>query len=91
MTTNGKIPHIQSKEDIRNVELPESCAVGAYDANVDALSDHYSLYPNKWARWRGMIREPAAEFLGTMVLVLFGNGITCQVSDLTNQGQALWY
>ena len=28
---------------------------------------------------RDYIREPAAEMLGTMILVLFGNGVDCQV------------
>jgi len=46
---------------------------------LEKLSEHYAMYPNTWARLRGVIREPAAEFLGTMVLVLFGDGVVCQV------------
>jgi aquaglyceroporin related protein, other eukaryote len=30
-------------------------------------------------RSREKLREPAAEMLGTMVLILFGNGVNCQV------------
>ena len=78
---HGKAPRISSKEDVRHVELPESLPVAAYDADADNVSDHYLFYPNTWARWRGMIREAAAEFLGTMVLVLIGDGVTCQVSS----------
>ncbi|KDQ62611.1 hypothetical protein JAAARDRAFT_466206 [Jaapia argillacea MUCL 33604] len=37
------------------------------------------MYPNMWSRIRAVLREPAAEFLGTMVLVIFGNGVDCQV------------
>jgi len=36
-------------------------------------------YPNRWAHIRSYIREPAAEFLGTMILIIFGNGVNCQV------------
>ncbi|KAF8530054.1 major intrinsic protein superfamily membrane channel protein [Hysterangium stoloniferum] len=42
---------------------------------LEELTEHCVMYPNIWAQWRGMIREPAAEFLGTMVLILFGNGV----------------
>lgn len=27
-----------------------------------------------------MIREPAAEFLGVMILIIFGTGVVCQVT-----------
>ncbi|KAF9557543.1 putative aquaporin 4 [Agrocybe pediades] len=37
------------------------------------------IYPNRWARYREYIREPFAEFLGVMVLIMFGNGVDCQV------------
>ncbi|KAF4617356.1 hypothetical protein D9613_005826 [Agrocybe pediades] len=37
------------------------------------------VYPNKWARYREYIREPFAEFLGVMILIIFGNGVNCQV------------
>ncbi|KAK2460762.1 hypothetical protein APHAL10511_007232 [Amanita phalloides] len=33
----------------------------------------------KWWRYRQIIREAAAEFLGVMILVIFGNGVDCQV------------
>jgi len=34
---------------------------------------------NPWARFRYSMREPLAEFLGTCILIIFGNGINCQV------------
>ncbi|KAI0087004.1 aquaporin-like protein [Irpex rosettiformis] len=40
---------------------------------------HYTKYPNRWSRIREYIREPAAEFLGVMILIIFGNGVDCQV------------
>jgi aquaglyceroporin related protein len=35
--------------------------------------------PNKWAKFRHSMREPVAEFLGTMILIIFGTGVDCQV------------
>ncbi|KAJ7864647.1 aquaporin [Mycena leptocephala] len=42
---------------------------------------HLSLYssPNSRATGKEMLREPIAEFLGVMVLVIFGAGVNCQV------------
>ena len=34
--------------------------------------------------YRQMIQEPAAEFLGTAILVGFGNAVNCQVALSTN-------
>ncbi|KAK9898544.1 aquaporin [Cystobasidium minutum MCA 4210] len=51
----------------------------------DSLSSHDSdfsdleaEYPNPWARFRHALREPFAEFLGTMLLVMFGTGVSLQ-------------
>ncbi|KAF9450558.1 major intrinsic protein superfamily membrane channel protein [Macrolepiota fuliginosa MF-IS2] len=35
-------------------------------------------HPNWWSKYRMMIREPAAEFLGVAILIIFGNGVVCQ-------------
>ncbi|KAI6147149.1 major intrinsic protein superfamily membrane channel protein [Pisolithus tinctorius] len=42
-------------------------------------------YPNRWSKIRDYIREPAAEFLGTMILVIFGCGSNCQVVLSSNK------
>lgn len=39
-------------------------------------------------RQRQIIREAAAEFLGVMILILFGNGVDCQVVLSGNPGVA---
>lgn len=39
-----------------------------------------STLKNVTALHRYFIREPAAEFLGTMVLIMFGMGVDCQVT-----------
>ncbi|KAF8799028.1 aquaporin [Phlegmacium glaucopus] len=36
-------------------------------------------YPNRWSRYRAFIREPFAEFLGVVILIIFGTGVDCQV------------
>ncbi|KZT36216.1 aquaporin [Sistotremastrum suecicum HHB10207 ss-3] len=41
--------------------------------------NHVTSFPNRWSRIRYWLREPAAEFLGTMILIIFGNGVDCQV------------
>lgn len=45
---------------------------------------HYTSYPNQWSKIRELIKEPAAEFLGTMFLCIFGLGVQCQVVLATN-------
>ncbi|KAH8114776.1 aquaporin [Phellopilus nigrolimitatus] len=40
--------------------------------------EYYTKYPNRWSRLRFTIREPAAEFLGTMILVMFGTAGNAQ-------------
>ncbi|CAE6413772.1 unnamed protein product [Rhizoctonia solani] len=46
--------------------------------------DHAIEFPHIWARIRHLLREPAAEFLGTMLLVIFGTGVNCQVALSSN-------
>lgn len=47
------------------------------------MSDNTLGYPSKslplWPRIRYAIREPLGEFLGTMILILFGDGVVAQV------------
>lgn len=59
---------------------------------TDAYSDLtlQDRFPTRWAKIRNDYKEPFAEFLGTCILILFGNGVNCQVvlSKLT-QGSYL--
>ncbi|KAJ7432757.1 major intrinsic protein superfamily membrane channel protein [Mycena galericulata] len=41
--------------------------------------DVYTMYPNAWSKYRLMLREYAAEFLGVCILIIFGTGVDCQV------------
>jgi len=42
--------------------------------------------PNPIARWANYIREPAAELIGTMFLLMFGNGVNQQFFLSSNEG-----
>jgi len=44
----------------------------------EARHEYYTNYPNNWSKIRSKIREPAAELLGTMILIFFGTGVDCQ-------------
>ncbi|KAA1469627.1 aquaporin [Dentipellis sp. KUC8613] len=55
-------------------------------AEFEAKHEYYTRYPNRWSRIRELLREPAAEMLGTMILILFGNGVDCQVVLSANTG-----
>ena len=49
------------------------------DHSDDGGVDEEDVFPNPWAKLRYHLREPFAEFLGTMILVIFGDGINNQV------------
>ena len=39
------------------------------ESSTEAIDDEEIEFPNTWAKIRYKIREPAAEFLGTMILI----------------------
>ncbi|KAI0632398.1 aquaporin [Trametes polyzona] len=51
----------------------------SFDSTDEELLEHYTRYPNRWSRIREYLREPAAEFFGVMILIIFGAGVDCQV------------
>ncbi|KAJ6627832.1 putative aquaporin 4 [Mycena sp. CBHHK59/15] len=42
-------------------------------------AEHITIHPNAWSKYRLMLREYAAEFLGVCILIIFGTGVDCQV------------
>ncbi|KAJ6584176.1 major intrinsic protein superfamily membrane channel protein [Mycena vulgaris] len=60
-----------SKED-QNTEHTE---------HIDDYNDHdvITIHPNAWSKYRLMMREYVAEFLGVCILIIFGTGVDCQV------------
>ncbi|CAE7062573.1 unnamed protein product [Rhizoctonia solani] len=80
---NGPTPTSQDLPDIADryspkvkTQHPEQVSWASPEQDID----HGIVFPNPWARFRHSIREPAAEFLGTMILVIFGTGVNCQVA-----------
>ena len=60
--------------------LPYDTEHGDDDVHSDTNTHiNETKYPNRWAKIRSHIKEPASEFFGTMILILFGNGVNCQV------------
>jgi len=50
------------------------------EAYPDLKSESQTVHhPSRWSRCRAFIREPFAEFLGVAILIMFGNGVDCQV------------
>jgi len=49
------------------------------ETKSESMQEYYTRCPNIWACIRNYIREPAAEMLGTMVLIMFGCAGICQV------------
>lgn len=47
---------------------------------MEEMTEHYTKFPNAWSHVRYRFREFLAEFFGTMILILFGDGVVCQVS-----------
>lgn len=63
---------------INDIKGPKTRAYEERDPEVN--SDTPTVYnPNRWSRYRTFIREPFAEFLGVVILIIFGNGVNCQV------------
>jgi len=58
----------QKGESLPVIVFPESQTPAPY----------FTRSPNRWVKIRETIREPAAEMLGTMILMLVGNGVNCQ-------------
>lgn len=72
------------------MEKHEKGELTEVSALPDAYGDMGPVFPNRWAKIRNKFKEPFAEFIGTAILIIFGNGVNCQVvlSNLT-QGSYL--
>ncbi|KAI0344425.1 aquaporin [Trametopsis cervina] len=70
-------PTPRSKEYGEHIEHTNKTA--SISSSEDEELVHYTRYPNRWSIYREYLREPAAEFFGVMIIVIFGNGVDCQV------------
>jgi len=68
-----------SINDVRGPKTQE-CEETYSEVNSELnSSETQTVYnPNRWSRYRALIREPFAEFLGVVILIIFGNGVNCQ-------------
>jgi aquaglyceroporin related protein len=57
--------------------IPQEHAEDASSLELEQQEETKPIF--LWSRIRNNLREPLSEFFGTMILVLFGNGVTCQV------------
>ncbi|TEB29964.1 aquaporin [Coprinellus micaceus] len=61
-------------------KAPQGTSVHSLPVNSEMGAGGYRRIPFSWMKIREHLREPFAEFVGVMVLILFGNGVNCQVT-----------
>ncbi|KIM43009.1 hypothetical protein M413DRAFT_443824 [Hebeloma cylindrosporum] len=66
-----------SSFDTKGESSSSSCTRIEYAASS---YEDFVNYPNSWSRAREYLREPAAEFFGVLLFIVFGLGVNCQVS-----------
>ncbi|KAF5339642.1 hypothetical protein D9758_015589 [Tetrapyrgos nigripes] len=71
---------------IRSLSSNEKHSVGHDDQPSPPALTY--LQPPKWWRYRQALRPYAAEFAGVMILIIFGDGVVCQVVLSANSGVA---
>jgi hypothetical protein len=89
------LSRVQTMEPIRDTDSTPSMEKGekpdhSHNEMLVDMVGRPDQFPNRWAKIRNDYKEPFAEFWGTCILILFGNGVNCQVvlSKLT-QGSYL--
>ncbi|KAL6308352.1 aquaporin [Sparassis latifolia] len=63
-------------QSTQHLEKSDSADGTASSVNDSAF---FTKHRYKWLRIRELLRQPAAEFFGTMILIIFGTGVDCQV------------
>lgn len=77
----------QLDQESRSSVASDGDAVGGNgDADVDEDDMDVMTFTNFWAKIRYKLREPFAEFLGTLVLVIFGVGSNLQATVTKGAG-----
>jgi len=70
--------------DYSKGKVNSQAEVGYTRGHNDKGHDEVHIYPNMWSKCRMGIREYAAEFIGVMILLIFGDGVICQVGLSTD-------
>ncbi|KAG5653111.1 hypothetical protein H0H81_002258 [Sphagnurus paluster] len=84
-TSSNQWESESSKKEVAHQEVAHSQQAGNVQREPD---DHITEFPNTWSKYRAVIREPVAEFLGVCILIIFGTGVDCQVVLSSNTGVA---
>lgn len=89
-TFRSDVPTLEKGEHGQMQESVDTKHALSEAPSSDLVEEENLLLANPISRLRHKIKEPLAEFIGTMVLIIFGNGVNCQVvlSNLT-QGSYL--
>lgn len=66
----------KGSQEFRERTSPRSTVMAP---SMEEMTEHYTKFPNTWSHVRYRFKELFAEFFGTMILVLFGDGVVCQV------------
>ncbi|KAJ6585236.1 aquaporin-like protein [Mycena capillaripes] len=78
-------------------KAPDGMSTNYSGSKEDQLTEHIddyagdesiTIHPNAWSKYRLMMREYVAEFLGVCILIIFGTGVDCQVVLSTVTGVA---
>lgn len=83
----SKISRDPIPSDSRDSEYPTLCLDSKHEASIHSATDdtHSTHQPLLWSQLREYCRDAFSEFFGTMILILFGNGVVAQV--LLSNGQ----
>jgi aquaglyceroporin related protein len=83
MSTKDKILGIANNlgNDISAIHLDEFVQTPTFSFPSTLVEDPREEEQRKllWSRIRQCLREPFSEFFGTMILILFGDGVVAQV------------
>ncbi|KAG6860167.1 hypothetical protein C0995_014839 [Termitomyces sp. Mi166 len=71
-----------------NRQVEDEKQLHSTELEVSELMTGEATAPNRWWKYKQMLREPFAEFAGVMILIIFGNGVDCQVVLSGNSGVA---
>lgn len=88
------IPHLKTHDEGETMHTEKIDEMSSGSRSMDVIHhqaqdgpvgtvygpDGELVFPNMWSKIRHTLREPFAEMLGTMVLIIFGDGVNCQVT-----------
>ncbi|KIY44990.1 aquaporin [Fistulina hepatica ATCC 64428] len=89
MTMSQSTVDTRSWPDAPPKRVASSSNTSPVDTRVQSLDEGVTVIATSAGSYREAFREYSSEFFGTMILVIFGNGVNCQVSTSANSGDWL--